>query len=132
MIELQFKSADGPISIQVGAPIKDSSNDCPWSIEVRTNGRKQTLRAEDPVEAMDHVATFLGGYLSGRAGLDPAVASLQSRSTDGIVRTRLAEHKKELAALTNSNEDQTTRERLHVVIQELETVLSVASRRPSA
>ncbi len=127
MIELQFKTADGPITIQVGAPTFAPEGKWPWAIEVRTNGRTQTLSADDPVAALEHTARFLVGYLSGREGLDPMVDEPTTRSADSVVRTRLAEHKKELAALPNSEESQPTRDRLRVAIRELETVLTLTS-----
>jgi hypothetical protein len=73
MIELTFQTADGPIVVQIGAPVETPGEKHPWGVEVRTNGRPQTIRGEDPVEALEMATRFLASYLGGREGLDPFV-----------------------------------------------------------
>jgi hypothetical protein len=73
MIELTFNSVDGPISIQLNAPVSTPEDKWPWAVEVRTNGRSQILVGEDPIEALEMAVQFTAAYLSGREGLDPFV-----------------------------------------------------------
>lgn len=73
MIELTFQTDDGPILIQFSTPTATPKYGLPWSVEVRTNGRPQTIAGEDPMQALEFAARFAASYLSGREGLDPLV-----------------------------------------------------------
>lgn len=73
MIELRFHTADGPILIQLCAPVPTPESKWPWAVEVRTNGRPQTLVGEDPLEALETALHFVAAYLGGRDGLDPVL-----------------------------------------------------------
>lgn len=73
MIELKFNAADGPILIQICAPVSTPESKWPWTVEVRTNGRSQMLVGEDPLEALEMAIQFTAAYLSEREGLDPFV-----------------------------------------------------------
>ena len=73
MIELKFNAADGPILIQICAPVSTPESKWPWTVEVRTNGRSQMLVGEDPLEALETAIQFTAAYLSEREGLDPFV-----------------------------------------------------------
>ena len=76
MIELTFRTDDGPMVIQLSTPVATSGADRPWAIEVRLNGRPSTIVGEDPLEALELAARFAASYLSGREGLDPPVTDL--------------------------------------------------------
>jgi hypothetical protein len=75
MIELTFRTADGPIVIQVCDPVATPGPDAlmPWTLQVITNGRPQTVYGLDPVDLFKGAAEFMGGYLYGREGLDPPI-----------------------------------------------------------
>ncbi len=83
MIELTFQTADGPILVEILAPVATPEQKWPWAIEVRTNGRPQTLVGEDPLEALEMAVQFATSYLSEREGLDPPVKSATSFTTGG-------------------------------------------------
>lgn len=73
MIELNFQTADGPILIQLCAPVATPESRWPWAVEVRTNGRPQVMVGEDPIEALEMAVRFTAAYLCDREGLDPFV-----------------------------------------------------------
>jgi hypothetical protein len=73
MIEFTFRMADGPIVVQIHAPVATPEAGLPWAIEVRTNDRSQRLVGGDPLEALEMAARFAASYLSGREGLDPPI-----------------------------------------------------------
>jgi hypothetical protein len=75
VIELTFHTDEGPITIQIDAPVaRPEDPRWPWQVEVRLNGRPTTLVVgEDPFEALWHAGTFAAAYLHGREGLDPKV-----------------------------------------------------------
>lgn len=83
MIELTFRSADGPILIQILAPVPTPEQKWPWAIEVRTNGRSQTLAGDDPLQALEMAAQFASSYLSGREGLEPPVEARAPFGSEG-------------------------------------------------
>lgn len=73
MIELNFTSTDGPILIQICAPVSTPESKWPWTVEVRTNGRSQRVVGEDPLEALEMAIQFTAAYVSEREGLEPFV-----------------------------------------------------------
>lgn len=75
-MELTFRTDEGPVLIQLGAPVATPKADRPWAVEVCTNGRPQTMVGEDPLEALELAARFASSFLSGREGLDPPVSDL--------------------------------------------------------
>jgi hypothetical protein len=76
LIELTFQTDDGPMVIQIGAPVATPESLEPWSVVVHTNGRPQTVIGQDPLQALASAVHFASHYLSGRDGLDPPVAAL--------------------------------------------------------
>ena len=85
MIELPFRTADGPMVIQLGTPEATPEAVRPWTIEVRTNGRSQKIYGEDPLQALELAARFAAAYLSGREGLDPPVNDLPLQQAPDIL-----------------------------------------------
>ncbi len=75
MIELTFQTAEGPIVIQVCNPVATPGPDAPapWTLQVITNGRAQTVYGVDPVHLFESAAAWMGTYLYGREGLDPPI-----------------------------------------------------------
>jgi len=76
MIELTFRTDDGPILIQLCAPVATPGAKSAWAAEARTNGQPQTMVGEDPLEALEFAARYASSYLSGRGGLEPSVNDL--------------------------------------------------------
>lgn len=86
MIELEFRTSDGPIVIQFCTPVATPEADRPWAIEVRLNGRPTNIVGEDPLEALELAARFVAGYLGGREGLDPPVNDLPLKQAPDLLR----------------------------------------------
>lgn len=76
MIELTFRTDDGPMVIQLSTPVATPGANRPWAIEVLLNGRPSIIIGEDPLQALELAARFAVSYLSGREGLDPPVNDL--------------------------------------------------------
>ena len=76
MIDLTFRTDDGPMVIQFSTPVATPGANRPWAIEVLLNGRPSTIVGEDPLEALELAARFAASYLSGREGLNPPVNDL--------------------------------------------------------
>ena len=76
MIEVTFRTADGPMVIQFSTPVATPGADRPWAVTVGLNGRPSTIVGEDPLEALGLAAWFASSYLSGRDGLEPPVNDL--------------------------------------------------------
>ncbi len=85
MIELTFRTADGPMVIQFSTPVATPEAIRPWTVEVRTNGRPQKIYGEDPLEALELAARFAASYLSGREGLDPQVHDLPLKQSPDLL-----------------------------------------------
>lgn len=85
MIEIAFRTVDGPIVIQLGTPVATPEADRPWAIEVRLNGRPSSIVGEDPLEALELAARFAASYLSGREGLDPPVNTLPLKGAPDLL-----------------------------------------------
>jgi len=85
MIELTFRTADGPMVIQFSTPVATPEANRPWAIEVRLNGRPSTIVGEDPLEALELAARFAASYLSGREGLDPSINDLPLKQAPDLL-----------------------------------------------
>jgi hypothetical protein len=85
MIEFTFHTADGPMVICFSTPVVTPEAKWPWAIEVRTNGRPQTLVGSDPLEALEVATRFAASYLSGREGLDPPVNALPMQKAPDLL-----------------------------------------------
>ena len=73
MIELKFRTAEGPIVIQFETPLATPAAVRPWTAVVRINGRPSNIYGEDPVEALELATRFVESYLHDTEGLDPPV-----------------------------------------------------------
>jgi hypothetical protein len=91
MIELTFRSDDGPVVVQVCAPVATPEGDWPWTVEVRLDGRPSTVVAWDLLGVLDGALYLLSGYLVGREGLDPPVVALPLKEPPGGVAQALRE-----------------------------------------
>ena len=85
MIELTFRTADGPMVIQFSSPVPTPGGNRPWAIEVRLHGRPSTIVGEDPLEALALGALFAASYLGGREGLEPALNELPWKQTPDLL-----------------------------------------------
>ena len=75
MIELNFTSDDGPVTVQIHTPVP-RPNDPRWSwqVDVYLNGRKTPLVVgDDPFEAIDMAVSLAAAYVRNRPGLKPPV-----------------------------------------------------------
>lgn len=85
MIDLSFRSPDGPITVQLGAPVPTPEAQWPWAVEVRLDGRASTVPGWDLLGAMEGALHLLSGYLSDREGLDPPVVPLPLRQPPDLI-----------------------------------------------
>ncbi len=77
MIDLTFRTAKGPMVLQLCAPTATPEGHDPWAVKVITNGRVQTLPGVTPLSALETAVQFAAGYLNLMEGLDPPVAALR-------------------------------------------------------
>jgi hypothetical protein len=73
MIELTFRTANGPLVIRFETPVATPGAVRPWTAVVHLDGRPSNVYGEDPVGALELATRFVQSYIHDMEGLDPAV-----------------------------------------------------------